>query len=294
MLLRCLTKDQAPEVLSHFHDAAHARFHSGGHFTATETAHKILHYGYYWPTIFKDSFEHVRNFRPCQYASGRQKLAPLPLHTVVERVSFFKWGLDFIGPISPPSSASHIFILTATDYFTRWTEAVALKNAKAEQVVNFLQDFIFSCFGISLEIVSDNGGAFVSKEVLELCRTYNVICSTSSPYYPRGNGLAESTHKNLLKIIKRVIGQNPREWHLHLNHALWADRTTTKTSHGETPFHLVYGQEAIMPAELEILTYRLAFETEELDVDPLTLRFNAILALEEQHKIAHGRAKKRQ
>ena len=67
----------------------------------------------------------------------------------------------------------------------------------------------------------------------------------------------------------------------------------TKTSHGETPFYLVYGQEAIMPAELEILTYRLAFQTEELDVDPITLRFNAILALEEQRKTAHGHAKKR-
>ena len=81
---------------------------------------------------------------------------------------------------------------------------------------------------------------------------------------------------------------------MHLTHALWADRTTTKTSHGETPFYLVYEQEAIMPAELKILTHRLAFQTEELDANPLTLRFNAILALEEPCETAHGRAKKRQ
>ena len=49
-----------------------------------------------------------------------------------------------------------------------------------------------------------------------------------------------------------------------------------------------------MPAELEILTYCLAFQTKELDVDPITLRFNAILALEEQRETAYGRAKKRQ
>lgn len=86
MILCCLTKDQVPQVLSHFHDVMHALFHSGGNFAATATAHKILRYGYYWPTIFKDSFEHVRQCQPCQYAAGRQKLAPLPLHTVVERV----------------------------------------------------------------------------------------------------------------------------------------------------------------------------------------------------------------
>jgi len=49
-----------------------------------------------------------------------------------------------------------------------------------------------------------------------------------------------------------------------------------------------------MPVELEILTYRLAFQTEELDADPLTQHFNAILALEEQRETAHGHAKKRQ
>jgi len=49
-----------------------------------------------------------------------------------------------------------------------------------------------------------------------------------------------------------------------------------------------------MPVDLEILTYRLEFQTEELDADPLTLPFNAILSLEEQREIVHGRARKRQ
>jgi len=100
--------------------------------------------------------------------------------------------------------------------------------------------------------------------------------------------------KNLLKIIKRVIGENPREWHFHLTHALWAYRTTTKSAHGETPFYLVYGKEAIMHTELEILTYRLAFQTKELDTNSLTQCFNAILALDEQCEIANGHTKKRQ
>jgi len=94
--------------------------------------------------------------------------------------------------------------------------------------------------------------------------------------------------------MKRVIGQNPKDWHLHLTHALWADRTMTESAHGETPFYLVYGKEAMIPTKLEILTYLLVFQTEELDPNPLTQRFNIILALDEQHEIAHGRAKKRQ
>jgi hypothetical protein len=41
---------------------------------------------------------------------------------------FSKWGLDFIGPINPLSSAGHIFILIATYYFTKWIEVVPLKH----------------------------------------------------------------------------------------------------------------------------------------------------------------------
>jgi hypothetical protein len=50
----------------------------------------------------------------------------------------------------------------------------------------------------------------------------------SANYYPQGNGLAESTNKNLIKIIKRTVEQNHRNWHKSLVFALWADRITQK------------------------------------------------------------------
>jgi len=72
----------------------------------------------------------------------------MPLKPVVATSLFEKWGLDFIGPINPPSSAGHIFILTTTDYFSKWYEEITLKNARDEQVINCLQDMIFSRFGL--------------------------------------------------------------------------------------------------------------------------------------------------
>ena len=58
----------------------------------------------------------------------------------------------------------------------------------------------------------------------------------SANYYPQGNGLAESTNKNLIKIIKRTIDQNQKNWHKSLIHALWADRITHKASIGTSRF----------------------------------------------------------
>jgi hypothetical protein len=63
----------------------------------------------------------------------------MPLQLVIPEFPFSKWGLYFIGPIHPPSSTSHVFILIATDYFTKWANVVPLKHAKDEQVISFLE-----------------------------------------------------------------------------------------------------------------------------------------------------------
>ena len=79
----------------------------------------------------------------------------------------------------------------------------------------------------------------------------------SANYYPQGNGLAESTNKNLIKIIKNTIDQNQKNWHKSLIFALWADRITHKASIGTSPFNLVYGKEAVIPSNLALTSLAL-------------------------------------
>ena len=64
----------------------------------------------------------------------------------------------------------------------------------------------------------------------------------STTYYPQGNDLAESTNKNLIKIIKNTIDQNQKNWHKYLIFALWVDHITHKALIGTSPFNLVYGK----------------------------------------------------
>jgi hypothetical protein len=117
---------------------------------------------------------------------------------------------------------------------------------------------------------------------------------TSSAYYPQGNGQVKSTNKNLVRIIKRIIEDKPHQWHTLLTYALWEDRTTTKASTGFTPFQLVYGQEAILPIELELSSLRLMLQTEELNSSNVSQRINTLLALEEQRNFSLENLKRRQ
>lgn len=111
--------------------------------------------------------------------------------------------------INPPSSAGHKWILAATDYFTRWTEVVALRDVTEASVLEFLEGIV-TRFGFPSTIISNNARAFVGTQISSWAVRHGVYLKTSSNYYRQGNSLAESSNKNLIRIIKRTIEDNLR------------------------------------------------------------------------------------
>ena len=188
------------------------------------------------------------------------------LHPIIKPWPFKGWGLDFIGQINPPSSKGHRFVLVATDYFTKWTEAVPLKNMTHIEVIEFITEHNIHRFGIPQTLTTDQGSSFISKEVREFAESYKIKILNLSPYYAQANGQAESSNKILIKLIKKKIEVNSRRWHEVLSKSLCAYRTR----HGATkvtPFELVYGQEAVLPVEVNLDAYRLAKQNDISAVD---------------------------
>jgi hypothetical protein len=104
----------------------------------------------------------------------------MPLQLVLPDFPFSKRGLDFIGPINPPSSAGHVLILIATNYFTKWAEFVPLNHSTDQQVIYFLENNIFSRFGFPLEIITDNGPTFIFVKLKHFLANLGVKNFTSS------------------------------------------------------------------------------------------------------------------
>jgi hypothetical protein len=101
---------------------------------------------------------------------------------------------------------------------------------------------------------------------MKFCQDYNIELGNSTDYYPHGNGLVESTNKNLIKIIKKMLSQNKKAWDSHLKYVVWEDRVSIKRSIGTSQFHLVYGLEAIFPIQLNLpLMNFLQYEDAESD-----------------------------
>jgi hypothetical protein len=226
VFLRCLEKEESEKVLAELHSDD-----VGGHFGGDTTTHKVLRAGYYWPTLFKYAHTLARKCIICQKAAGRVKKVAFPLQPVTVDTPFQQWGLDIIGPINPPSSQQHKYILTTTYYFTRWSEALPLKVVNTSQVVSFLNSHIITHFRIPECLVFDNASYFSSLDMNVFSLEKGIKLKYSASYYPQGNGLAESTNKNLIKIIKRTVSKNHKNWHNALYKALWADRVTLKDFH---------------------------------------------------------------
>ncbi|CAN6686566.1 unnamed protein product [Malus baccata var. baccata] len=79
----------------------------------------------------------------------------------------------------------------------------------------------------------------------------------SSPYYPQSNGQAEASNKILVNIIKRMVIDSPEKWHEMLGNMLWAYRTSKRAGTGTTPYALTFGQDAVLPMEINVGSVRI-------------------------------------
>ena len=81
-------------------------------------------------------------------------------------------GIDLIGQIYPPSSKNHKFILVATDYFTKWVEAIPLKMVTSKEMIEFVKEHIVYRFGTPQTITTDQGSIFISEVFWRVCCKY--------------------------------------------------------------------------------------------------------------------------
>jgi hypothetical protein len=108
--------------------------------------------------------------------------------------------------------------------------------------------------------VSDQGTHFINDVVRGLTQHYAVVHRRSTVYYLQGNGLAESTNKAVQTILRKIVEANRTNWDRKLHSALWAYRTSYKTSIRSTPFRMAFSLEAIMLSEFIVPSLQIQLE----------------------------------
>ncbi|GJS50625.1 reverse transcriptase domain-containing protein [Tanacetum coccineum] len=257
--LRCVGPLQAKYMIREIHKGS-CSMHAG----QRSVVAKAMRLGYYWPTMHRDAREMIRTCKDCQIHRPVPRNPQHKLTPITAPWPFYKWGIDIAGPFSEgPGKVK--FLIVVVDYFTKWIEAKAVATITGNQVKKFVWDNIVCHFGLPGEIVSDNGNQFSDN--------------------PFNDCLGEG--------IKARLGEGNKNWVEELPHVLWAYRTMIKSSHGDTPFSLTYGMEAVIPAEIGMPTYRTA--TIDVVHNDEELRLNLYLLEEKRERttICEAKAKRK-
>nr|GEV61615.1 reverse transcriptase domain-containing protein [Tanacetum cinerariifolium] len=222
VIRRCVFGQKAVEILKACHSGP-----TEGHYGLNYTARKVFDLGFYWPTIYRDAQNLVKNCDICQRQSKISQRDEMPQNSIQVCEIFDVWGIDFMGPF--PSSRGNKYILVAADYLSKWVEAKALSTNDSRVVCKFLKN-LFARFGAPRAIISDKGTHFCNNQFTKVMQKYGV------------------THQ-------RAVGENRASWSDKLDDALWAFRTAYKTPIGCTPYKLVYEKACHLPVELEHKAY---------------------------------------
>ena len=70
-------------------------------------------------------------------------------------------GIDLVGPLNKTANGNR-YIFTATDFFTKWTEAFLISRKNAKEIANCIMKMFFR-HGACHAFLSDNGGEFVNE-----------------------------------------------------------------------------------------------------------------------------------
>ena len=159
-------------------------------------------------------------------------------------------------------------------------EATSYAKLNAAKVATFIRSHIICRHGVPHELISDRGVHF-RGEVDTLLQTYGIQHHRSSAYRPQTNGAIEAANKNIKRILRKMI-ETSRDWSEKLPFALWAYRTSFRTSTGATPYSLVYGMEAVLPIEIEMRSLRVALGHQISEAEWVQSRLDQLSLLDER------------
>ncbi|XP_057811730.1 uncharacterized protein LOC131025967 [Salvia miltiorrhiza] len=102
------------------------------------------------------------------------------------------------------------------------------------------------------------------QRIADFCDRMDITQRFVSVAHPQANGQVELANKSICEEIKKRLSQSREKWVEELDTVLWAYRTSPKTATGEAPFTLVYGSNAVVPAEARLESYRITtYNTEQ-------------------------------
>lgn len=242
-IIEITSTDEINEILNMYHDSL-----LGGH-TGYERMITNIRKFYNWHGITQDVKNYVKNCPSCEKAKiVRHTKNPMIISDTATE-PFQKIFIDMVGPINPVSIHGNSYIFTCNDSLSKYAIAVALPDTTAISTAKALVHHVILKYGISEEIVSDNGSNFISDTLREVNKLLKIRRTFTTAYRPQSNQV-ERFHKTLANFLKTFIQKEQDRWCEYLDFALFAYNNSHNVSTGFSPFELVFGRTSKLPTEI--------------------------------------------
>ena len=144
-----------------------------------------------------------------------------------------------------PKSQGCKYVLTVIDRFTRWPEAIPLRDIDTMSIDRaYLQNWV-ARYGVPAVMTSDRGPQFVSDLWKSLSKLLGTELIATTAYHPKANGLVERLHRSMKASLRaRLTGP---DWTDQIPWVMLGLRTAPKEDLDASPAELVYGSTLTVP-----------------------------------------------
>uniref|UniRef100_A0A3Q3WX81 Integrase catalytic domain-containing protein n=1 Tax=Mola mola TaxID=94237 RepID=A0A3Q3WX81_MOLML len=157
-------------------------------------------------------------------------------------------GVGYVGPL-PRTPNGNAYILVFVDYFSKWIEVSAVREATAQVAANNFISDVFARHGAPSYLISDRGTPFVGdlfKHTMSVLGTENRL---TTAYHPQTNA-TERVNRTLKTAICAYVGDKHTSWDKFIPQICFTLRTAPHESTGLNPSIVLDGRELETPLDL--------------------------------------------
>ena len=183
--------------------------------------------GLYWHKMNDDIEATVLNCKTCARFGKRNRKEPLKPHAIPEK-PWEKVGADIM-------TFRGRDYLVVVDYYSKYPEIVPIEAKTAFRIILAMKS-IFARFGIPRLIFSDNM-PFSSRMFHDFARHWQIDLQTSSPGYPKSNGMVERSIQTIKQLLRKAQYEGKDPYLALLNF-----RTSPLSGIEQSPAEIMFGR----------------------------------------------------
>ncbi|ETW76074.1 hypothetical protein HETIRDRAFT_330366 [Heterobasidion irregulare TC 32-1] len=206
---------------------------------------------FWWPHMRQDISWFVWTCHLCQIHQTRNILIPPTAATPAPL--FAEMYMD---TMHMPTAGSFKYLMQGHCLVSHYPEFWMLQRETSSALAGWIFKNILCQWGTLVEIVSDNGLAFV-KVLDQLAKKYHVWHIHISGYNSCANGIAERPHFDIRQALFKAIDGDQAKWNRAAHFVFWADCITVQCRMGCSPYFAATGTHPLLPLDIAEATYLL-------------------------------------